>query len=110
LISGNPELGLRSFLFREEHDGQTPRPASYSKVRAGYFNRLLGDMIGKIRNAAAGQALEAAKPILSDLESLNDYTKRYHHDDNSVITGSGTPQDGELQPFAKLTLQLTNRL
>jgi hypothetical protein len=41
LISGNPELGLRSFLFREEHDGQTPRPASYSKVRAGYFNRLL---------------------------------------------------------------------
>jgi hypothetical protein len=42
LISGNPELGLRSFLFREEHDGQTPRPASYSKVRAGYFNRLLG--------------------------------------------------------------------
>jgi hypothetical protein len=45
LISGNPELGLRSFLFREEHDGQTPRPASYSKVRAGYFNRLLAGVI-----------------------------------------------------------------
>jgi len=41
LISGYPELGLRSFLFRVKHDDQTPPPASYSKVREGYFNRLL---------------------------------------------------------------------
>jgi hypothetical protein len=53
LISGNPELGLRSFLFREEHDGQTPRPASYSKVRAGYFNRLLATKGGKKRQVEA---------------------------------------------------------
>jgi hypothetical protein len=25
-----------------KHDDQTPPPASYSKVREGYFNRLIG--------------------------------------------------------------------
>jgi hypothetical protein len=86
-----------------------------SHLRNSYHGQFaekewLGGMIDKIRNAAAGQPLETAKPIFNDLESLNDYTKRYHHDDNSVKADSGQPQDGELQPFVKLTLQLTNRL
>jgi wobble nucleotide-excising tRNase len=91
------------------------RPAMESHLRNSYHGQFaekewLGDMIGKIKTAIAGQPLEATKPILNDLESLNDYTKRYHHDDNSVRQDSGQPQDGELQPFVKLTLQLTNRL
>jgi wobble nucleotide-excising tRNase len=91
------------------------RPVMESYLRGSYHgqfaeNEWLGSMIDKIRNAAAGQPLEAAKLIFNDLESLNDYTKRYHHDDNSVRQDSGQPQDGELQPFVKLTLQLTNRL
>jgi hypothetical protein len=46
LIRRNPELGLRSFLFRDEHELQTPPPARYSKIREGYFNRLLVRRLG----------------------------------------------------------------
>jgi len=67
---------------------QTPSRASAFSLQPAVDwaeKERLGDMIGKIRNATAGQPLEAAKPILSDLESISDYKKRYHHDDNSVI-------------------------
>jgi hypothetical protein len=70
----------------------------------------LGEMIGRIRDVAAGSPLNSAKPMLSDIESLNDFTKRYHHDDNSPKQGAEPIQDAELQAFAKLTLKLTNRL
>jgi hypothetical protein len=33
LIGGNPELRLRSFLFRDEHENQTLPPTKYSKCR-----------------------------------------------------------------------------
>jgi hypothetical protein len=69
LISGNPELGLRSFLFREEHDGQTPRPASYSKVRAGYFNRLLGQSALQFQRQLGLSRYETAFQILHKLRA-----------------------------------------
>jgi hypothetical protein len=67
-------------------------------------------MIDRIRGAAAGTPLDGAKPMLADIEPLNDFTKRYHHDDNSPKQGTEPIQDAELQTFAKLTLRLTNRL
>jgi hypothetical protein len=91
------------------------RPVMEGYLRSSHHGQFaetewFGNMIDKIRNATVGHPLESAKSILNDLESLNDYTKRYHHDDNSVKANSGQPQDGELQPFVKLALQLANRL
>jgi wobble nucleotide-excising tRNase len=64
------------------------RPVMEGYLRSTYHGNFaekewLGEMIGRIRDAAPGQPLEAAKPVLADLESLNDFTKRYHRDDNS---------------------------
>jgi wobble nucleotide-excising tRNase len=91
------------------------RPVLEGHLRSTYHGHFaetewLGEMIARIRSAVPGQPLEAAKLILSDLESLNDYTKRYHHDDNSPKQGPEPIQDGELQLFVRLTLKLTNRL
>jgi wobble nucleotide-excising tRNase len=110
---------LTSYYYGEAEDLRAVirciRPVLESHMRSTYHAHFpekewLGEMIARIKGAVAGQPLESAKPILSDLESLNDYTKRYHHDDNSPKQSAATIQDAELQTFAKLTLQLTNRL
>lgn len=91
------------------------RPVMEGFLRSTYHGSFaekewLGGMIDRIRDAQPGQPLESAKSILSDIETLNDYTKRYHHDDNSPKQGAGPIQDGELQPMSKIALKLTNRL
>jgi len=91
------------------------RPVLESHLRNSYNGQFgdkvwLGEMIKNIREAPVAHALEPAKQSLDDLELLNDYTKRYHHDDNSLRENTAQPQDGELQPLVKLTLQLINRL
>ena len=91
------------------------RPVMEGFLRSTYHGSFaekewLGDMIVRIRDAAPGQPLDGAQSMLSDIESLNDYTKRYHHDDNSPKQGTEPIQDLELQAFAKLTLKITNRL
>ena len=65
----------------------------------------LGDFIDKIRNAAAGSALSAPQAVLEQLEDINDYSKKYHHDKNA---GAETEpiNDGELQGFVRRTLEL----
>jgi wobble nucleotide-excising tRNase len=91
------------------------RPVMEGYLRSTYHGSFaekewLGGMIDRIRDAAAGSPLDTAKPMLADIESLNDFTKRYHHDDNSPKQGTEPIQDVELQAFTKLTLKLTNRL
>jgi wobble nucleotide-excising tRNase len=60
----------------------------------------LGDMIGKIRSSPHGSQLNNAKEILQELESINDYSKRYHHADSEAEP----VDDGELQTFAARAL------
>lgn len=91
------------------------RPVLEGFLRSTYHGSFadkewLGDMIAHIRDAAAGSPLDGAKGMLSDIEAINDFTKRYHHDDNSPKQGAEPIQDIELQTLVKLTLQLTNRL
>jgi len=91
------------------------RPVMEGYLRSTYHSSFpdgewLGGMIARIRDTTAGHPLDLAKPALSDIESLNDYTKRYHHDDNSPRQGVEPIQDGELLPMVTLTLKLTNRL
>lgn len=91
------------------------RPVLEGYLRNAYHgsfaeNEWFGGMIDRIRNSVPGQPLEIAKPILADLESLNDFTKRYHHDDNSPKQTTEPIQDAELQSLVKITLRLINRL
>jgi wobble nucleotide-excising tRNase len=65
----------------------------------------LGDMIGKIRNAPTGSQLGVAKEILDDLDAINDFSKRYHHDEGAEVEGEPI-DDGELQTFISRTFEV----
>jgi wobble nucleotide-excising tRNase len=89
---------------------QTVRP-----VLEGYFRfkfpgefgdtEWLGDFIQKIRDAAPGSPLEPPKKVLEELEDINDYSKKYHHNTNPNADTEPIT-DGELLGFVKRTLEL----
>lgn len=63
------------------------RPFIEGWLRAHFPGRFppdqwLGDFIGKIRNAPDTDGLFHAKPDLAKIEAINDYSKRFHHDQN----------------------------
>lgn len=63
----------------------------------------LGDMLGKIKAKGTDHQLFG---ILGELESINDYSKKYHHDTNQAKADTEPIDDGELQGFVKLTLNV----
>ena len=65
----------------------------------------LGDFIQKIRDADSDDQLSGAQGILEDLEDINDYSKKYHHQQNPSAD-SETINDGELKQFVLRTLDL----
>ena len=67
-------------------------------------------MLSEIRDASDDRPIADLKPDYDDLASLNAYTKRYHHDDNTARTDAGPIQETELQAFAEMTLEFTGRL
>ncbi|MGL4943939.1 MAG: AAA family ATPase [Thermoguttaceae bacterium] len=64
-------------------------------------NEWLGNFIDKIRNAQPNDGLEHAKTDLPELEAINDYSKKYHHEQNTEA-----PSADELHGFVKRTLRL----
>lgn len=64
----------------------------------------LGDLIKNIREAAVGTPLAAFQPTLSELEDINDFSKKYHHQDNPIGADSEPIDDGELLTYVKRTL------
>lgn len=56
-------------------------------VYPGHFpeKKWLGNMIEAFRGAQAGHPLYDGKAQLLEIESLNDYTKRYHHDTTRLL-------------------------
>ncbi len=68
-------------------------------------NEWLGEFINKIRNASDTDGLFHAKADLSEIEAINDYSKKYHHDQNSHAE-SETISGDELHGFVKQTLRL----
>jgi wobble nucleotide-excising tRNase len=68
-------------------------------------NEWLGDFIKKIRESSANTALTDAKPILDELEDINDYSKKYHHETNPNADNE-TIDDGEIQAYVRRTLKL----
>lgn len=73
----------------------------------GYFppNEWLGDFISKIRNATDTDGLSHAKGDLDEIEAINAYSKKYHHDQNTNADSEFLSED-ELHGFVKRTLKL----
>lgn len=63
------------------------RPFLEGMLRAhfpGHFQPTdwLGNFIDKIRSAGSSDGLKHAQADLSEIEAINDYSKKYHHDQN----------------------------
>jgi len=67
----------------------------------------LGDFIAKIRDAADSDRLSNMKPALAELEDLNDYSKRYHHNTNPGADHE-TVDEGELQTYVQRTFDFVS--
>lgn len=68
-----------------------------------FVDNTLGVIIGKIRAAGPTHQLF---PLLNDLDSVNVYTRRYHHGENPNAATESI-SDTELQGFIKTTLEIT---
>lgn len=89
---------------------RTIRPFLEGMLRAhfpGHFqaNEWLGDMIRKIRNADDTSGLQHAKADLGELEAINDYSKKYHHQQNANADTEPI-NDDELHGYVRRTLRL----
>jgi wobble nucleotide-excising tRNase len=73
----------------------------------GHFQHKewLGDFIDKIRLTTSIDGLSHAQADLPELEALNDYSKKYHHDKNPSADSEFLSED-ELHGFVKRTLKL----
>ena len=65
----------------------------------------LGDMLRKIALASSPDPLHAMSPLLEELWEINNYSKRYHHDQNPRVS-SELINDPELRAFVRRTLDL----
>ena len=91
------------------------RPVMEHYIRSVYPGHFaeglwLGNMIEGFRDAASGHPLCDGQATLSEVEALNDYTKRYHHDDNTPVASSEPIQDVELQGYVARTLKYIKRM
>ncbi len=102
--------------FRDEGDGFPQHVVTGIRpVLEGHLrNRLphcfkdtewLGNYIDHIRTADASSPLAGAKDILEELKDLNDYSKRYHHDQKTPSTVPSVDAT-ELRTFVRRTLKL----
>jgi len=64
----------------------------------------LGDFIEQIKEAPAAAMLAGMQPRLSELIAINEYSKKYHHDDKSSPSRS-QPTLAELQSYSRRTLE-----
>lgn len=73
----------------------------------GHFlpTEWLGDFISKIRNAESTDGLSHAQADLTEIEAINGYSKKYHHDQNPNADSEPLSAD-ELHGFVKRTLRL----
>jgi len=73
----------------------------------GHFqpSEWLGDFINKIRAADPNNGLSHAQVDLSEFEAINDYSKKYHHDQNAKADSEPINSD-ELHGYIKRTLRL----
>lgn len=69
-------------------------------------NDWLGDMMKKIRETQPGTPLHAAQAIVGEVTDINDFSKKYHHEQNPGGSDTEPIDDGELQAYVKRTLDV----
>jgi wobble nucleotide-excising tRNase len=89
---------------------RTIRPFLEGMLRShfpGHFqaNEWLGDFIAKIRAADAASGLQHARADLAELEAINGYSAKYHHQQNASADIEPI-NDDELHSYVKRTLRL----
>ncbi len=67
----------------------------------------LGVIVGKIRDTGASNPLSS---LLDQLDELNQYTRRYHHGENSNSAATEPIDDTELNGYVQQTLRLVGCL
>lgn len=65
----------------------------------------LGDFIDKIRKSAANAPLRMLLAALPELEQLNEYSKKFHHDQNPTGADSAHLDGTELQSYGRRALR-----
>jgi hypothetical protein len=73
----------------------------------GHFKTTewLGEFISKIRDADPNSGLSHAKEDLAEFEAINEYSKKYHHEQNPNSDSEPLSPD-ELHGYVKRTLRL----
>lgn len=71
-------------------------------------NEWLGDFIAKIRNSPEEDNLSNMGPGLDELEDLNDYSKRYHHNTNPGGAETEPVDGGELRTYVQRNLDFVS--
>lgn len=104
------EKGVKGDL---RHVARCIRPLVERNLRLRFpkhFTRTewLGDFIGKIYGASANDTLRLLQPKLSELEAINDYSKKYQHDQNLSGSDSEQVDDIQLQSYAKRALRFVS--
>ena len=67
-------------------------------------NDWLGDMIGKIQHSSVSDIIHPCACLVQRLESVNDYTKRFHHRVNGM--SADVPDARELKTYVAMTLEI----
>lgn len=101
-LQGKPNINLRSVAM-------SIRPLIEGNLRIRFpgdfnSNEWLGDFIKKVRNASTEPLLQM-KPHLVDLEEINDYSKKFHHD-RDPYSHPEPINEIELEAYVKRTLNL----
>jgi len=68
-------------------------------------NEWLGDFIEKIHKSDPSAPLAILKASLPELEQINEYSKKFHHDQNPTGFDKAPVNDAELQSYAKRALK-----
>ena len=68
-------------------------------------DECLGHFVSKIRNDGGTGSLAHAQADLADIEAINEYSRKYHHDQNPKADSEPLSED-ELHGFVKRTIRL----
>jgi len=76
----------------------------YKYPQAWNENDWLGDMVGKIQRSSDSDIIHPCACLVQKLESVKDYTKRFHHRVNGM--SADVPEPRELKTYVEMTLEI----
>lgn len=76
----------------------------YKYPQAWNEKEWLGDMIGKIQHSSASDVIHPCACIVQQLESINNYTKRFHHRVSGMA--ADVPEPRELRTYVAMALEI----